>query len=69
MPKTSQKTTPNTLYVLQEINSKNLKILGEDYQRELNESRVARIVSSFNEMVANEPKVWQNIIPLSWHRR
>lgn len=57
MPKSSQKTTPNTLYVLQEINSKNLKILGEDYQRELNESRVARIVSSFNEMVANEPKV------------
>lgn len=57
MPKTSQKTTPKTLYVLQEINSKNLKVLGEDYQRELNEGRVAKIVASFNELVANEPKV------------
>ena len=57
MQSTSKNAIPKTLYVLQEINSKNLKILGEDYQRELNESRVARIVSSFNEMVANEPKV------------
>ena len=40
-------TSPDTLYVLQKINSKNLKVLGEDYQRSLNESRVAKIVSSF----------------------
>lgn len=47
----------NTLYVLKRVNSKNLKVLGEDYQRELNGNRVAKIVASFNEMVANEPKV------------
>lgn len=57
MPNTKQQTNAETLYVLQKINSENLKVLGEDYQRELNESRVAKIVSSFNEMVANEPKV------------
>lgn len=50
-------STTDTLYSLKKINSKNLKILGEDYQRELNEARVAKIVSSFNEMVANDPKV------------
>ena len=46
-------TNVNTLYVLKRVNSKNLKVLGEDYQRELNENRVAKIVASFNEMVAN----------------
>lgn len=54
------KTNENTnqaLYVLKEINSKNLKVLGEDYQREVNENRVAKIIATFNEMVANEPKV------------
>lgn len=52
-----QETNVDALYVLKPINSKNLKVLGEDYQRELNEGRVAKIVASFNEMVANEPKV------------
>ena len=57
MSNTIQKNNKETLYTLQMINSKNLKVLGEDYQRELNEGRVAKIVSSFNELVANEPKV------------
>lgn len=50
-------TTPNTLYVLKYINSKNLRVLGEDYQRDVNENRVAKIIANFNETVANEPKV------------
>lgn len=57
MANQNAKKTTDTLYVLKTINSKNLKVLGEDYQRALNETRVAKIVSSFNEMVANEPKV------------
>ena len=57
MSNTMQKNNKETLYTLQMINSKNLKVLGEDYQRELNEGRVAKIVASFNELVANEPKV------------
>lgn len=51
MSNAMQKNNKETLYTLQMINSKNLKVLGEDYQRELNEGRVAKIVSSFNELV------------------
>lgn len=56
---TNQKTQTahDTLYVLKKINSKDLQVLGEDYQRDVNESRVAKIIANFNETVANEPKV------------
>lgn len=57
MTNTKQKSFKEPRYDLLMINSKNLKVLGEDYQRELNETRVAKIVASFNELVANEPKV------------
>ncbi len=39
------------------INSRNLEIPREAYQRELNMSRVHRIAAEFDEHIANEPKV------------
>ena len=53
----TNESTNQTLYVLKKINSENLKVLGEDYQRDINENRVAKIIANFNETVANEPKV------------
>lgn len=55
MAKTKTKNSP--IFLMQYIDSDALNILGEKYQRELNLNRIAKIVSSFNEMVANEPKV------------
>ena len=49
-------SSPKTLYNLLEINSNYLEI-PEAYQRRLNTDRVARIVSRFDERIANEPKV------------
>lgn len=45
-----------TLYKLMEVSSRDLEI-PEAYQRRLNTDRVARIVSRFDERIANEPKV------------
>lgn len=44
-------------YTLTWINSKNLIIPAEFYQRRLKPHRVNKIVATFNELVANEPKV------------
>ena len=49
-------SSPKTLYKLLEIDSNYLEI-PEAYQRRLNTDRVARIVSRFDERIANEPKV------------
>ena len=49
-------SSPKTIYNLLEINSNYLEI-PEVYQRRLNTDRVARIVSRFDERIANEPKV------------
>lgn len=57
MPSKKTNKGYSPLYVMQFINSSALNILVTDYQRELNEARVNKIVASFNEMVANEPKV------------
>lgn len=55
MAKTKVKNSP--IFLMQYIDSDALNILGEKYQRELNLNRIAKIAASFNEMVANEPKV------------
>ena len=34
----TNESTNQTLYVLKKINSENLKVLGEDYQRDINEN-------------------------------
>lgn len=57
MPKTRQTALRKPVYSMQWINSSHLTILGNDYQRELNEGRINKIVSEFDEMIANEPKV------------
>lgn len=49
-------SSPKTIYNLLEINSNYLEI-PEVYQRRLNTDRAARIVSRFDERIANEPKV------------
>ena len=45
-----------TLYKLMEVSSRDLEI-PDAYQRRLNTERVAKIVTGFNERIANEPKV------------
>ncbi len=47
---------PKMIYEMMVLNSSKL-VVPESYQRRLNGSRVARIVASFDERIANEPKV------------
>lgn len=47
----------HTLYEMKEINSKNLSIPRELYQRDERKRKIERIVADFDERVANEPKV------------
>ena len=42
----TNESTNQTLYVLKKINSENLKVLGEDYQRDINENRVLLLRSA-----------------------
>ncbi len=49
-------STVTPIYKLMEINSRDL-VIPEVYQRRLNSNRVARIVTGFDERIANEPKV------------
>lgn len=44
-------------YELVSIYSKNLEVLRDQYQKPLNNKRVAQIASHFDENIANEPKV------------
>ena len=55
MSKNITKTDLN--YTIESIDSSLLEVLREDYQKPLNEKRVAQIVASFDENIANEPKV------------
>ncbi len=49
------------VYQMLEINSKDLIILRDEYQRKQNEARIAKIVADFDERIANEPKVsWRD---------
>jgi len=47
----------NINYTIQSIDSSLLEVLREEYQKPLNQKRVAQIVASFDENIANEPKV------------
>lgn len=47
----------NLNYKIETVDSSILEVLREDYQKPLNEKRVAQIVASFDENIANEPKV------------
>lgn len=49
--------TPEPLYRMMVIDSSEIIAPREDYQRELKSERVKRIVSNFDERIANEPKV------------
>ena len=44
-------------YTVENIDSTLLEVLRDEYQKPLNEKRVAQIVASFDENIANEPKV------------
>ncbi len=49
-------STITPIYKLMEVSSRDL-VIPEAYQRRLNNNRVARIVTGFDERIANEPKV------------
>lgn len=55
MPRKTAKTILN--YKIETVDSSLLEVLREDYQKPLNEKRVAQIVAAFDENIANEPKV------------
>lgn len=55
MSKKEIKATSN--YVIEYIDTSLLEVSREDYQKPLNEKRVAQIVAEFDERIANEPKV------------
>jgi hypothetical protein len=55
MPKKETKAPLN--YVVESIDSSLLEVPRSDYQKPLNEKRVAQIVAAFDENIANEPKV------------
>ena len=44
-------------YKVMDLNTAQLEIPRETYQRELSPDRVRRIVKAFDERIANEPKV------------
>ena len=50
-------TTPVPLYKMMVLDTSQIIAPREDYQRELKSERVKRIVKSFDERIANEPKV------------
>lgn len=50
-------STNEFTYKVMDINTANLEIPRESYQRELDPDRVQRIIKSFDERIANEPKV------------
>lgn len=53
----SKTAKPFLNYKIETIDSSLLEVLREDYQKPLNEKRVAQIVAAFDEDIANEPKV------------
>lgn len=53
----SRKKDTSLNYTIENIDSSLLEVLREDYQKPLNEKRVAQIVAEFDENIANEPKV------------
>lgn len=55
MPRKTAKAILN--YKIETVDSSLLEVLREDYQKPLNEKRVAQIVAAFDENIANEPKV------------
>lgn len=58
MPKKEKKEPDIAInYTVENIDSALLEIPREDYQKPLNKKRVAQIVASFDENIANEPKV------------
>lgn len=50
-------TTPEPIYKMMVLDTGQIETPRENYQREVNNNRVKRIVKYFDERIANEPKV------------
>ena len=50
-------TTPKTIYKMMVIDTSEIEVPREKYQRDFNDPRTKRIVKDFDERIANEPKL------------
>lgn len=50
-------TTPETIYKMMVIDTSEIEVPREKYQRDFNDPRTKRIVKDFDERIANEPKL------------